>query len=74
MGVVTNSILAWLDRGLVNKISFSMAEKGHGKIVSVSMAGKGVVKKSISAWLEMGVVNQVSLCMAGKGHDKKSQF
>jgi hypothetical protein len=30
-GVAKTSILAYLDRGVVNKISFSMAEKGHGK-------------------------------------------
>jgi hypothetical protein len=56
------SVSAWLERGVVNKVSFniakrgvikkvsfSMSGKGRGSKVNVSMAGRGVVKKGALA-------------------------
>jgi hypothetical protein len=61
MGVAKKSISAWLDRGVVNKISFSMAGKGRGQKVNVSTqhVWKGLwSKKNVSSWLKRGVVEK----------------
>jgi hypothetical protein len=55
------SVSAWLERSVVNKVSFSMVEREMVKRASFSIVGK-----------RRG--QNVSLSTAGRGHGQKSKF